>query len=433
MGKKSPKAPPAPDPVATAQAQTQMNKDSAIAQANLNRINQITPQGTLSYRQIGTNADGTPQYEQTMAYSADEQAKYDQGNKVALALGDLAGSNISRVQEAQAKPFTYDGMTEMKSSLGLSGIGDAGPIQRSLDYSKLTALPGTDDFGAEQARMAATVYGQAASRLDPRFEQSDSDMRSRLAAQGISENSDAYRRELDNASRAKNDAYNQAMFSAIQAGSDEQSRLFGLALGARQQGQNEVDTQGTFANTAQGQAFGQEAQRTAVANANRAAEAAYAQQKRQQEIEEAAYARNLPLNDIAALLGTGGGVSDPNFNPVSQVGVAAPDYMGAVNNNYNAKMQQYNQAQANRSAGLGSIFGAAGSIGSAMILSDKRFKENIVRVGTLANGLATYAYNYIGDKAKQFGVMAQEALDIVPDAVGTLPNGVMYVDYRKVY
>ena len=410
-----------------------MNKDSAIAQANLNRINQITPQGTLSYRQIGTNADGTPQYEQTMAYSADEQAKYDQGNKVALALGDLAGSNISRVQEAQAKPFTYDGMTEMKSSLGLSGIGDAGPIQRSLDYSKLTALPGTDDFGAEQARMAATVYGQAASRLDPRFEQSDSDMRSRLAAQGISENSDAYRRELDNASRAKNDAYNQAMFSAIQAGSDEQSRLFGLALGARQQGQNEVDTQGTFANTAQGQAFGQEAQRTAVANANRAAEAAYAQQKRQQEIEEAAYARNLPLNDIAALLGTGGGVSDPNFNPVSQVGVAAPDYMGAVNNNYNAKMQQYNQAQANRSAGLGSIFGAAGSIGSAMILSDKRFKENIVRVGTLANGLATYAYNYIGDKAKQFGVMAQEALDIVPDAVGTLPNGVMYVDYRKVY
>lgn len=378
------------------------------------------------------NADGTPQYRQTMSLSPDEQKKYDLNNQVATSLDGLAVSNIGRVADAQSKPFTYDGMTPLQTSLGLHGIGDAGKIQTSLDYSKLTSLPGTTDFGAEQQRMADSVYSQAASRLNPQWSQSDSDLKSSLAAQGISENSDAYRRAADNQARAKNDAYNQATYSAQQAGSNEQSRLFGLAMDARQQGQNEVDSAGTFANSAQGQNFQQQAARTAVDNQNASAGAAFNNQARQQQIQEAAYQRNIPINDIAALLGTGGGVSEPNFNPVSQVGVAAPDYMGAVNSNFNAANQQYMSAQSARSQMLGSIFGAAGTLGAAAV-SDRRFKENIKRIGTLANGLATYSFNYIGSKAKQFGVMAQEALRIVPEAVGVLPSGVLYVNYGKVY
>lgn len=418
MGKKStPAAPPAPDPVATAQAQGQQNINSAIAQANLNRIDQVTPQGSLTYTQNGTNADGTPRYTQTQTLSADEQTKYDQANKVAIALNGLANNNIGRVNDAQSKDFNYDGMTKLTSRV------DGGPLQRSLDYGGLTKLPGTNDFGAEGQRMAQSVYAQAASRLDPRFAQSDSDMKSALAAKGISENSDAYRRELDNAGRTKNDAYNQAQYSSIQAGADEQSRLFGLAMNARQQGQNEVNTQGTFANTAQQQAYAQEAANATLGNG-----------VRQQEIEQAAYLRNLPLNDIASLLGTGPGVAQPDFNPVAQVGVAAPDYAGMVQNNYNAQMSAYNNQQQARSQMLGSIFGAAGSLGGAAIMaSDRRFKENIRRIGELANGLATYAFNYIGDKAQRFGVMAQEVLGIVPDAVSYDDDGFMYVDYGKVY
>jgi hypothetical protein len=109
------------------------------------------------------------------------------------------------------------------------------------------------------------------------------------------------------------------------------------------------------------------------------------------------------------LLGTGGGVQNPTFSNVSQVGVAAPDYMGQVNNTFNAQQSQYNQAQQNRSAGLGAIFGLAGQL-APLAFSDIRLKQNIVRVGTLANGLATYAFNYIGGKARQFGIMAQDAL-----------------------
>lgn len=381
----------------------------------MNRINQVTPQGSLTYTQTGTNADGTPQYTQTQTYSEAEQQKYDLNNQVAIALNKLGVENIGRVQDAQSKPFTYDGMTGLRSS------ASGGPIQRSLDYSGLTKLPGTDDFGAEGQRMADTVYKQAASRLDPQWAQNDNDMKAALAAKGISEDSDAYRREYDNMARAKTDAYNQATWSAQQAGANEQSRLFGLAMGARQQGQNEVNAQGAFANQAQNQAFNQDAANVAMAN-----------QARQQEIQEASYLRNLPLNDIAALL-NGNQAQGPDFNPVAQVGVAAPDYMGAVQNQYNAQMQQYNAQQQARSQMLGSIFGAAGSIGSAYVLSDMRFKENIRRIGTLASGVGTYVFNYIGDKAQQFGVMAQDVLDIIPEAVGRSTDGVLYVNYGKVY
>lgn len=370
----------------------------------------------MTYTQNGTNADGTPKYTQTQTLSSDEQKKYDQGNQVALALNGLANDNISRVQDAQSTPFTYDGMTAMRSS------ADGGKIQKGLDYSGLTALPGTQDFSADAKRVSDSVYQQAASRLDPQWQQNDNDVKSQLAAQGISENSDAYRRAYDNMSRAKNDAYSSAQNSAQQAGSAEQSRIFGLAMDARQQGQNEVDTQGQFVNTAQNQAFNQDAANVAMANS-----------ARQQQIEQSAYLRNLPLNDIASLLGTGPGVAQPDFSPVSQVGVAAPDYMGMVNSNYGQAVNQANSAQQAKAQMWGQIFGTAGTAATMFAKSDRRFKEDIKRIGTLANGLATYAFKYIGDKAQQFGVMAQEVLGVMPDAVVRDADGYMYVDYGKVY
>ncbi len=503
MGKKSgPAAPAAPDPYATAQAQIGVSRDAATTQANLNRINQYTPEGSLTYSIDGYNDDGTPQYRQTTQYSAAEQAKYDQQNQVAGALNGLAVNNIDRVKQAQATPFTYDGMQPLQTQIGggnpfalrgganptgtqrsVEGVGTAQAIdpslagqgiQGSLDYSGLSAIPGYGDYGAEGQRMSDAVYQQAASRLDPRFQQIDAQQRSRLAAQGITENSDAYRRALDNVSRDRNDAYNQATYSAVGAGAQEQSRLFGLAMGARQQGQNEVNAQGQFVNSAQAQRYGQQfdaaaqgmaaqgqnvgqrfagadlynqsgqqdfdqAQASNAANNvaqnqyfnQSGAQATFGNQARQQQIEQAAYLRNVPLNDISVLL-NGNAPSSPNFSSVPQVGVASPDYQGAVQNNYNSAMNQYNQQQASRSQMLGSIFGGLGSIGAAAV-SDMRFKDHIRRIGTLANGIATYAFKYIGDSAQRFGVMAQEVLNIMPDAVLVGDDGIMRVDYGKVY
>ena len=58
MGKKSPKAPAAPDPAATAAAQGAINRETAIAQARLNQYDEVTPYGSSTYTPTGKTIDG---------------------------------------------------------------------------------------------------------------------------------------------------------------------------------------------------------------------------------------------------------------------------------------------------------------------------------------------------------------------------------------
>ena len=60
MGKGGPKP---PDPVRTAQAQMDMNRQAALESAKLNQINQVTPWGSLQY----TGELGSPDRAQHMA------------------------------------------------------------------------------------------------------------------------------------------------------------------------------------------------------------------------------------------------------------------------------------------------------------------------------------------------------------------------------
>lgn len=511
MGKKSgPKAPPPPDPVATANAQGQVNRETAITQANLNRVNQRTPEGTLTYNNIGSWEDGTPKYEQVMEYSPEQRALYESNNRIAQALNGTAEGALGRVNTAMGQGFNFDNMRGLMMPEDISmpniqsNLPDAGGIQRTFgtggpltsnvrpsqfrdsiaDAGDVTRSV-NGDFNATSRAAADAVYAQLASRLDPQFGQLERDMRDRLINSGISENSEAFRREMDNFARQRTDAYNTAGRESVLTGLAAQNQGFGQSMAnaelnnrAQNQvfGQNaaQVDVFNTARNAefnqgmsnaalnneAQGQQFNQNMQSAAFGNAaqeqeftqgvtrtgfNNDAELARSNLAfaragdradrnnalRQREIEEATYLRNLPLNDIAALLGTGGGVQAPTFSSVPQTGVANTDLMGAVYNSYNARMQQWQQQQANRSQGLGSIFGLAGSLGAAAI-SDKRLKHNIKAIGKLANGLTTYVFSYIGSAAREFGVMAQEVLNVVPEAVGATDTGILYVNYRKL-
>ena len=53
----------------------------------------------------------------------------------------------------------------------------------------------------------------------------------------------------------------------------------------------------------------------------------------------------------------------------------------------------------------------------------------ITPVGTAANGLPLYQFTYRGSDIVFEGVMAQDVLSHRPEAVTTLPGGVMAVDY----
>ena len=75
------KAPKAPDPYATAQAQAAANIQASSAQAAMNMVDQVNPYGTLNYTQRGTTNVGgqvVPQYTATTVLSPEQQHLLDQ-------------------------------------------------------------------------------------------------------------------------------------------------------------------------------------------------------------------------------------------------------------------------------------------------------------------------------------------------------------------
>ena len=61
--------------------------------------------------------------------------------------------------------------------------------------------------------------------------------------------------------------------------------------------------------------------------------------------------------------------------------------------------------------------------------SDIRLKTDIEKVGVAENGLPLYNFRYIGGDAVYRGVMAQDVLEVFPEAVSTMPNGYLAVRY----
>lgn len=78
------------------------------------------------------------------------------------------------------------------------------------------------------------------------------------------------------------------------------------------------------------------------------------------------------------------------------------------------------------------------SAGTAMMGSDKRLKKNIKQLGSLDNGMNIYRWEWnelageFGLEGESVGVIAQEAADIMPDAVIESSDGYLLVDYSKV-
>jgi hypothetical protein len=79
---------------------------------------------------------------------------------------------------------------------------------------------------------------------------------------------------------------------------------------------------------------------------------------------------------------------------------------------------------------LGMQYGA-GIAKPTLGFSDRRLKKNVSRLGTRSDGLGVYEFEYIWGGGRQIGLMAQEVVNIYPDAIGE-SHGYMTVDYGKV-
>ena len=95
-----------------------------------------------------------------------------------------------------------------------------------------------------------------------------------------------------------------------------------------------------------------------------------------------------------------------------------------------------------RASGLAAFGGAVGRLGAAalpFILSDSRLKEDLQQIGTLSNGINLYKWRWSDTAHKlgingtsNFGVVAQEVQEVIPEAVSVGNHGYYMVDYSRV-
>lgn len=436
MGKKS--GPAAPDYTSIANTQADTATQNTAAQTAANRPDQYTPFGNSTWSSSAgvdpstgkpiTNWSQTTTLDPTLQGALNSQLSMQQGRS------DIANSLMGGVASTLGTPLDYGQFSSTAgtpTATNSQAFSYGGPgVQSSLDYGNLQGLSSAND-----ARAAAekATYGSMASRLDPQYANAQRDLETKLANQGISQNSDAYTRAMDDFNRSKTDAYSQANLAAVNAGGTAAQQNYGMDLSTRQQQANEATNQGNYANSAQAQMFGQGlqgAQQGMATNAQnygqQMSSANYQNQLRQQQIAEALQQRGMGLNEINSLM-SGQQVMNPTFQSFGQAGAAAtPDLLGAATAQYGAAQN----SQSSSNAFGGQLLGAASSM-LGNYFSDRRTKQILGLVRRDPRGFGIYRFRYIGERGERIGVIAQQVQRVMPQAVVN-NSGVLMVNYSML-
>lgn len=439
---KTPKTPPPPDPVATAKAQADMNKQTATTQQQLNMVNQYTPEGSIAYTQTGTWADGTPKFEMRQTYSPEQQKLYETGVATEQNLANLAKSQSSFLQDYMAQPadLSASGVQGRINEMGLPSAvqwnGNIAPVTTANSWQAERINPIA--IGSNE-NLAQGLFDSASRRMGKVVERDYDNLQSQLAARGIKPGSAAWDRAQTTFDERLNDQYNQLYVAA-------QDQAFNQASQRSQIGFNQALTgSGQYFDqrlAGQQQQFAQDsaAQNQNFNNAMQAQTTAYdqAMNARSQAMNEILTQRNQPIQEITALL-SGSQVSQPTFQNAPKTQVAPVDYTGLVSNVYNTASQNA-IAKANASNQLtGSLISAAGNVAGmglyGWMTSDRRMKKNIQKIGETKNKLGVYKYEGKPGSPvppmQQIGLMAQDVEKKKPEAVRTRPDGVKQVNYAK--
>jgi hypothetical protein len=350
---------------------------------------------------------------------------------------DLANSFMDNVRQNYSQPVDYNSMQAWGQ--GYQGPGANSNYQTSaMNNSGRMQTGGIGGSGMYQP-VANAMYNQATSRLDPRFQQGQSDLDAKLASKGISRNSRAYNRAQNNFAMQRNDAYNSAMNSATTGGIDAARGFQGMDIAQMNAQNSALQTQqqmdqsaGAFGNAAitagnqaQQQNFNQAQQMATYQNALRQAQTAEALQRRSQS-----------LNDMNAVV-SGQQVAMPTmptFNQATQYG--GTNYFGAAQAQAGFNQDQVNAQNAQNANNQSGAFGLLGTglqAASMFGFSDRRLKKNIRKVGTMHKGkINVYEFEYLGSSKREIGVMADEVKKTNPEAVKRHESGYLMVNYSKL-
>ncbi len=450
MGKKAPAQPAAPDPVATANAQAAQNAETARVNAALNREDQYTPYGSLTYSLIGGGKQGgaapasggqtlQPTAAQpTAAQPAQQGIWRDEGGgsyrnmntgalerysappgspggepgtfygaaptsaaPAAIATGAataLPGQGEQRWQSRVTLAPEQQRMLDLQNQAGIQ-YGETANRQMGavsdrlaapLDFSTLGPRAAAPDFSTLGPRpeadtaMRESILANMLQRQNPQWDRERASIETQLANQGIVAGSEAWKRGMDDFTRSRNDM----RLAMDQQAGNEMSRMWQMQDANRARAVNEMSSQWQMQGT-----------------------------DRDRAMNEMVQQRQIPLNELAAML-SGGQVQSPTFAPTPQVNMQPVDVAGLTYGSYNAQQNAANsqrQANATQNQGLYSLLGTGAQ--AAFMFSDRRLKRDIRRIGKLPNGLNVYRYRYQWSDEETTGVMADEVRAIAPWAV----------------
>jgi hypothetical protein len=241
---------------------------------------------------------------------------------------------------------------------GLSGL------RSGIDTSGMQGIPGQGDFGAERTRVEDAMFNRQKRLMEPGFQQSRDRLAQDLANRGMPIGSEASNRALNRLDTSQGQAMADLTDRSVALGGQEQSRLFGQAMGTRGQqfgerqaafgaGQQQAGFQNQAASLANALAMGARGAQTGeliqdqnMANAGRA-----------NQIQEDLAARNINLNELSQLLGR------VPQQPVPQMGSAGPiDTMGPMYQQYQGQLGNYqsNVGAAGNMAAMLAMYGLKG-------------------------------------------------------------------------
>lgn len=207
----APKAPTPPSVTQTAAAQTGSNISTALAQQQLNTMNQVGPDGSVMYDQTGSYqfTDPTtgktytlPKLTQTTSLSPGQQAIYDAMQGAQTNLANTAQNQSARLDGLLSEPFS---------------------LNNDSTEARLMELAG--------------------KRLNPQLDRRREQEAVRLRGQGIMPGSTAYDEAMKRVNEGENDAINQLMLTGRQQAVNELlternqpiNEIIGLASGSQVQ------------------------------------------------------------------------------------------------------------------------------------------------------------------------------------------------------
>lgn len=256
------------------------------------------------------------------------------GSQTVTYNGDVPTVTQSLTPTAQKTLDAQQAVQYQLANLGQKGTGIAsnvldkpfnfgGPaVQTSLDLSNIAKMPVNAGTTGQEAIMA---------RLEPSLQKQRTSTETQLINQGLRPGTEAYNNAIQLLGQQENDARQQAVLQGLN-----------LDIGANAQGFNQALQGGQFGNVAQ-----------------------------QQALAEAIQQRQMPLNEISALM-SGSQIQNPQFGAYAGANVAPAPIANATAQQGAYAQNAYNQQVAQDNAltsGLFSLGGAAlgvPSIGGAV-------------------------------------------------------------------